>query len=64
MCVVKHQSTPWMSFEGTKKVEVVGDSHLYRVTIYTVICLGLIRIKHLSLLQNGGNSTKQTHLDH
>ena len=48
MFVVKHQSTPWMNFlEGTKKVEVVRDSHLYQLP--SIICL--IR-QHLSSLQN------------
>ena len=34
------------------------------VTIYTVICLGLIRINISHCSKTGGNSTKQTHLDH
>ena len=59
MCVVKHQSTPWMSFEGTKEVEVVGDSHLYQLA--SIICLW-VNIFHCS--KTGGSSTKQTHLDH
>ena len=38
MCDVKHQNTPWMSlfFKGTKKVEVVGDSHMYQLP--SIIC--------------------------
>ena len=46
--VVKHRSTPWMiSFEGTEKVEIVGDLDLYQLP--SIICL--IR-QHLSSLQN------------
>ena len=47
MCCEAPKHTMDEFFEGTKKVEVVGDSHLYQLP--SIVCL--IR-QHLSSLQN------------